>query len=305
MKTAYWQTHYVVQTDPAQIAAHMSMREFVSRQTTHKLTCFITDQRAPNILISQGTGGGPLIFAEFAYRISQLGFNVFIMPRHGGATISELAQRHQDALNFISQRFGQRIGVYGEGLGGFVLFYVTLAGSPAQSAVYQNAPAILTEKSFKRAVVGKLQRAILGPAKVIVKMAPRLSIPISLYLNWKKLIDTKPDIHAQEQRLVESYLGDPDFNHRYPLKAVLSLLQTPPPKPLATLSVPTLFTVARRGFGGQLFVDYLENLFARLPMAKKELIKVDGSVFWMVSHPQEAAALVGGWFKRTLVSLRA
>ena len=102
--------------------------------------------------------------------------------------------------------------------------------------------------------------------------------------------------------MVESYLNDPDFDHKYPLSAVLSLLETPPPQPLEALSVPTLFTVAERGFGGQAFVEYLEDLFARLPVPKKELVKVDGSVFWMVSHPQEAAQLVGNWFKRTLSS---
>jgi hypothetical protein len=46
------------------------------------------------------------------------GYNVFIMPRHGGYTISELMLRHIDPLKQISCDFNDRIGIYGEGLGG-------------------------------------------------------------------------------------------------------------------------------------------------------------------------------------------
>lgn len=30
------------------------------------------------------------------------------------------------------------------------------------------------------------------------------------------------------------------------------------------------------------------------------MVEVDGSVFWMVSHPTEAAAAICGWFDETV-----
>jgi hypothetical protein len=66
--------------------------------------------------------------------------------------------------------------------------------------------------------------------------APRLPVPISSYLSWKDLIDTREDSRAVERRLVlDGYMKDPDFDRWYPLSAVLSLMTTPPPGPLEQL----------------------------------------------------------------------
>jgi len=44
------------------------------------------------------------------------------MPKHGGYTIIQLMARHKDALNYISDNFSKRIGVFSEGLGGFARY---------------------------------------------------------------------------------------------------------------------------------------------------------------------------------------
>jgi enterochelin esterase-like enzyme len=67
------------------------------------------------------------------------------MPKHGGRTVNQLMSRHLEVLQHIRAEFNDRIGLYGEGLGGYVAFYVALAHAPIVSLICQNAPAILTE----------------------------------------------------------------------------------------------------------------------------------------------------------------
>jgi len=95
-------------------------------------------------------------------------------------------------------------------------------------------------------------------------------------------------------------LKDPDFDKRYPLSAIMSLLLTPPPRPLSELSTPTMVMVATRGVGGNAYVDYLKALYSRLPPIRKKMIEVNGSVYWMLSHPREAAKIICEWFDETL-----
>jgi hypothetical protein len=45
---------------------------------------------------------------------------------------------------------------------------------------------------------------------------------------------------------------------------------------------------------------YVRGPFERLLPIKKKLIEVDGGVFWMVSHPREAATVKCDWFDNTL-----
>jgi hypothetical protein len=77
-------------------------------------------------------------------------------------------------------------------------------------------------------------------------------------------------------------------------------LLTPPPEPLMELQIPTMFLVALRGFGGNAFVAYIKEVYQRLTNVKKRMVEVDGSVYWMLSHPKEAADVISEWFDETL-----
>jgi hypothetical protein len=93
-----------------------------------------------------GVSGAPAgfnVFAELAYRGAPAGFNVFVMPKHGGRTVNQLMSRHLEVLQYIRREFNDRIGLYGEGPGGYVAFYVALAHAPIVSLVCQNAPGDL------------------------------------------------------------------------------------------------------------------------------------------------------------------
>lgn len=301
MKRSYWHT-YVQETDVDEIERHLQRTGFTSSAKHFELLYFEEGKNAPNILISPGSGGHAYVFAELGYLMHQRGYNVFIMPKHGGVTINELVLRHSDAVRHISNNFNDRIGIFGEGLGGYVTFYLALAHGPMKSIVCQNAPAILTESKFQEAIMqgkGAAQRRkiILPVAKFLLKILPKMKLPISLYLDWKELIDTKEENRDVETRLVESYMKDPDFDRWYPLSAIMSLVLTPPPNPVTELKIPTMFLVPVRGWSDP---SYLKDLYTRLPLIKKKLVEVDGSVYWMLSHPKEAAHVICDWFDETL-----
>ena len=100
--------------------------------------------------VPRGSGGHGYAFAELAYRVHLWGFNVFVMLKHGGRTVNQLIGRHLEVLQYIRREFNDRIGLYGEGLGGYVAFYLALTHAPIVSLICQNAPATLTEPAITR-----------------------------------------------------------------------------------------------------------------------------------------------------------
>lgn len=296
MKDAVYWKRYVVESDAEQIAAAIKKLPFTSYPD--ELIYFERGPTAPSILISPGSGGHALVFAELGYHIHARGYNVFVMPKHGPRTISEIMQRQEDALRCIARRCNDRIGVFAEGLGGYAAFYLALAQGSMRSLICQNSPAILTEEDFHGTVSqGEPLRTLmmrLGP--FLQRVAPTLKLPISTYLNFKRLIDS-----PREADIVAAYAKDPNFDRWYPISAVMSLVTTPPPAPLSNLQIPTMFLVPERG----LAPAYVKNLFARLPAIKKKLVSVDGGVFWMCSHPREAARVISSWFDESLASDQA
>lgn len=162
------------------------------------------------------------MFAELGYEMHRRGYNVFIMPRHGGHTVSTLLRRHRDALDYVIHSANSHVGMYGEGLGGYVGFYLALAGGPMKSLVCENSPAVLTDRSYYDAVMSdggpwtsavRRRKLMLPVVAVLARIVPGLRIPIWSYLDWTALIDERAGARDVEQMLVESgYRHDPDFD---------------------------------------------------------------------------------------------
>jgi hypothetical protein len=298
----YWKKRYVIQTDADRIEKTIKLETFLSGEEKFDLVSFKRNEGTPNILISPGSGGHSFVFAELGYQMYTRGYNVFIMPKHGGVTINELIHRHENALRYINTTYNNSTGVFAEGLGGYACFYLALANdSIMKSAAYMNAPVIMTEKTFMQAWkqgdgTAKRRKRIFPFVKLISKIFPKLKLPIRFYLDFKQMIDTEENNWRIEMPLVESFSEDPDFDKRYPLSAIVSLVNTDPPKAVSDLKVSTLFLVPSRGF----FPSYEKDLYKRLPDIRKSLIEVDGSVFWMLSHPYEAAKIICEWFDSTI-----
>ncbi len=149
----YWMSHYVTTADPAEVARVVEVVPVDGRPEGFDLVHFPAAKDAPNILISQGSGRHGYVFAELAYYIHVAGYNVFIMPKHGPRTVDQLLTRHGTALEYIAGRFSGNIGVYSEGLGGYVAFYLALAHAPIHSLVCENSPAIMTGQAYLQALL--------------------------------------------------------------------------------------------------------------------------------------------------------
>ena len=97
---------------------------------------------------------------------------------HGGSN-SEPARRPPSGSSaHIGREFNDRIGLYGEGLGGYVPFYLALAHAPIVSLICQNASAILTEPAYHQALLNdhglwarsvRRRRVMLPPLRTLVR----------------------------------------------------------------------------------------------------------------------------------------
>ncbi|HEU5168730.1 MAG TPA: hypothetical protein VFU29_24465 [Chitinophagaceae bacterium] len=294
----YWK-RYPVLTDPDKISQAMNIETFSSSGKLYELLSFAGEKDSPCIIIAPGSGGHAFVFAELAYLIHKKGYNAFIMPKQGGFTINELLVRHEDAVNYLRSKYKTDLHFYGEGLGGLVVFYLGLKGIELKSIICENSPAILTEPAFHKAMkkdgrAGK-RRAILLPFfKLLVKIFPSLPVPIRAYLAWHEIIDTDQRNNEIEKKMVYAYDHDPDFDKWYPLKAVMSLLNTKPPVSVDKLSIPTFFILATRG----LIPNYFRDLFLRLGARNKKLEEIDGGAFWMVSNPDKSSEAIINWIKQ-------
>lgn len=296
----FWKAHYVTASDPEEVAATLRHDYFVSAGRQLELLHFPGGGESA-ILISQGSGGHPYVFAEFAFALHRLGHEVFVMPKHGAGSVPDLMGRHRDALIQVRERCGFPVTLYGEGVGGYVAFYLALAHAPMARLICQNSPAIMTESEYRRALLSDAgpwrhavmrRRLMLPAAPALARLMPGVRIPVWSYLPWRDLVDFRDGPHQVEHRLVvDGYLRDPDFDRWYPLRAVASLVTTPPPGRIVDLETPTMFVVATEGPTP----GYIRDLHARLPGSGHRLVGVEGSVYWMLSHPFEAAELVHGW----------
>ena len=293
--TNYWKRYPII-TDANEILHHLTLETFVSSGKEFQLLALHNEQFSSCVLISPGSGGHAFVFAELAYMIYKKGYNVFVMPKQGGFTINELMVKHEDAVNYLNGKYKYHLHLYGEGLGGLVVFYLALKGIKVKSIICENAPAILTETAFHKAMkedgkAGKRRTILLHFFKLLVKIAPFLPIPIRLYLAWNEMIDIDPQNRVIEARIVEAYNNDPDFDKSYPLKAVMSLVNTRPPNEISRLAIPTLFILAKRG----VIPAYIKDLFSRLQLQNKKLQEVEGGVFWMLSNPDQASDVIVKW----------
>jgi hypothetical protein len=301
----FWKKHYVVETNADEIEKSISLEKFLSGGDNLDLVALKKHKSDPNILISPGSGGHSYVFAELAYQIHLKGYNVFIMPKHGSITISELMRRHEHAIRHVADNYNDEIGVFAEGLGAYASFYLSLECHLMKSAAYMNGPVIMTEKKFHEAWkqgngTARKRRIIFPFAKFLSSIFPWVKLPIRSYLDFKEMIDREQANRVIEAPLIkEGFSKDPDFDRSYPLSSIMSLVYTPPPRPLSELRVPTMFMVPVRGF----FPSYERDLFSRLPDITKRIVDVDGGVFWMISHPKEAAGIICQWFNKTLSTM--
>jgi pimeloyl-ACP methyl ester carboxylesterase len=298
MKTQDYWKNYLCETDAAKIERVLKQTTFKSGNLSLSLKYFAKSKKAPNILWVVGTGCHSLYLAELGYHMHLRGFNTFGIDfqGHGDSegdkgdfTLSELVRNCIDATAYISNNYNGRVGVVGVSMGGFITFYLGLSDSAARSIACLN-PGVVTEKAFRDEVTRLRKAPPLAGA--VARLFPRMMIPTARCVDFMGLAG------IEESKHVETYLNDPNIVKRYTLRAVMSLISTPPPNPAEELGVPTMFLAPVRD--ALMSVSYVRSLYDRLPPIKKKLVEVDGSHYWTSSHPREAARVICDWFQETL-----
>ena len=294
----YWK-NYLCETNAADIERNLKQTTFKSRYLSLSLKYFEKDKDAPNILWVVGTGCYSMYLAELGYHMHLRGFNTFGIDfqghgdsegKRGDFNLSELTRNCFDAAAFIVENYNRRIGAIGVSMGGFITFYLGLSYSHVKSIACLN-PGIVNEKAFRNEVTRS--RKIPPMANVIARLFPRMMIPTERCVDFMGLAKTE-----KEKKHVEIYLNDPNVVKRYTIRAVMSLVSTPTPSPIAELSIPTMFLAPRKD--ALMSVRYVRNLYDRLLPIRKKLVEIDGSHFWMSSYPREAAKVICDWFNETL-----
>lgn len=299
MKTGDYWKNYLCETDAADVERNLKQTTFQAGNLSLSLKCFEKGKGAPNILWVVGTGCYALYLAELGYHMHLRGFNTFGVDfqghgdsegKRGGFTLSELVRNCIDAVAYIRDNYNGRVGAVGVSMGGFITLYLGLSDSAVKSIVCLN-PGVVTEKAFRDEVTRLRKAPPLAGA--VARVFPKMMIPTERCVDFMGLAGTEEKGH------VETYLNDPAIVRRYTLRAVMSLISTPPPNPVEELSMPTMFLAPIRD--ALMSISYVRSLYDRLPTIKKKLIEVDGSHYWMSSHPREAAKVICDWFQDTLV----
>jgi pimeloyl-ACP methyl ester carboxylesterase len=294
----YWK-NYLCETHAAEIERDLKQTTFRSRNLNLSLKYFEKGKDAPNILWVVGTGCHSLYLAELGYHMHLRGFNTFGIDfqghgdsegERGDFTLSEVVRNCIDAIAYISNKYNRRVGAVGVSMGGFITFYLGLSHSAVQSIACLN-PGVVTEKAFRDEVTRLRKAPPLAGA--VARLFPKKMISTERCVDFMGLAGTEEKSH------VETYLNDANVVRLYTLRAVMSLISTPLPSPLEELSVPTMFLAPVRDT--LMSVSYVRSLYDRLPDIKKRLVEVDGSHYWMSSHPREAAKVICDWFQETLV----
>lgn len=294
----YWK-NYLCETSAPEIERNLKQITFKSQYLSLSLKYFEKDKDAPNILWVVGTGCYSMYLVELGYHMHLRGFNTFGIDfqghgdsegKRGDFNLSELTRNCFDAATYIIENYNRRIGTVGASMGGFVTFYLALSHSHIKSIACLN-PGIVNEKAFRNEVTKS--RKIPPMANIFARLFPMIMIPTERCVDFMELAKTE-----REKRHVDTYLNDPNIVRRYTLRAVMSLVSTPPPSSIAELNIPAMFLAPRND--ALMYVTYVRNLYDRLPPIRKKFVEIDGSHFWMSSHPREAAKVVCDWFSETL-----
>lgn len=104
---AYWK-QYVLELDPDEVERRIEVLPVRCADETVELLHLGSRRSDPVVVISPGSAGHGYILAELAYRIQ------------GGRTIIELVDPHDAVLRQVAARWNDNIGVFAEGLGGYV-----------------------------------------------------------------------------------------------------------------------------------------------------------------------------------------
>ncbi len=259
----------------------------------------------PVMVFVPGTSVYALIYTEYMYKLSRLGFNVVgFDPRgHGMSTgkrgVYTLGQVVDDAMaviDYAADTYGERVAVSGSSQGGMVAFYCAAASPRLKAAVCHNVIAPDepdNERITRWPVMFKPLMPFLGILKPVVDSPlGMLMTPVSLYLDLK--VETSrliPDLtrFMKEDPLVASAVS---------LSALHSLSSTPMARKVEEIETPVM--VIHSGCDTIFPEDYIRRVYDRLNCEKEFVYVPDAPHLVMTDHVDELVGPISSWVKRMM-----
>jgi alpha-beta hydrolase superfamily lysophospholipase len=257
----------------------------------------------PVVILIPGTSVYALFYAEFMYKLNQRGFNVIgFDPRghgqseglRGSYTIEEIMRDTMTVIDYARVKFNDNIAVIGSSQGGIVAFYLAAADAGIKAAVCHNL-AILNEPDIvqiaKSPTMLRLGRLALPFA---AKIFPEFQVPVSLYLSLKQ---EEMKVFGNAQKFLDE---DPLALKYVSLKALASLLSTPPAKSARDISTPIMVV---HGEKDEIFPrEYIEKIFDKIGGPKQFFIVKGAPHLVMTEKVDEMIPEVEAWLRKELKS---
>lgn len=257
-------------------------------------------KNVPTVVFVPGTGIYGLCYAEFLYKLSEMGYNIVALdPRghgrsegaRGDYTISEIMSDVEAVHQYAVARFGDNVSLMGSSQGGIVSFY--LAAKHEQrfaSAICQNFADLTSETSHKLVRYPNLIKYIKPTMIQFGKLMPDTLIPVGLYLDLEKI---RVKYFGNAKNFMDQ---DPLALSHVTLRAISSLATTPLAKPIEEITTPIMVF---QGDADSIFpVAYTQAIFDQIKAKKRFDIFPGLNHAIMTEDPEILLAPVSDWLKQ-------
>jgi pimeloyl-ACP methyl ester carboxylesterase len=246
---------------------------------------FESSPQDPVMVFVPGTSVYALLYTEYMYKLSKLGFNVV------GFVDDAMA-----VIDYAAATYGDRVVVSGSSQGGMVSFYCAAASPRLKAAVCHNVIAP-DEPDNERITRWPMMFKPLMPflnilRPVVASPLGELMTPVSLYL----------DLKAETSRLIPDLVGfmkeDPLVATAVSLSALHSLSSTPLARRVEDIETPVM--VIHSGCDNIFPEDYIRRVYDRLTCEKEFLYMPDAPHLVMTDNVDELVGPISSWVKRMM-----
>ncbi len=298
----YW-FNYCFEIDPQKIKTLIKEDYILSQGLKIHLDIY-DDKEKPfkgNVIFLHGTSVYSRFYAEFLYNLFNKGYRVIApdMMGHGLSegirghfTMSQFEKIVYDVHSYVIENYGNKNFLMGSSLGGINTLYSVAYDNRFNGAICHNV-AIFNEKAYKKIIkLRGILRLLIHLIPIAAKIAPKLKISTTLYLDFENLAKTEKVIER-----INILLKDSLISLKYTFTALRTQMKDPLPKPIEEIDVPIMII---NGDEDVLFsIEYMKEIYNRLICKNKSLeILKDASHLIFQENIQEVLTRIIPWLEK-------